>query len=113
MTSNVDRFVLSAMQSYYNSEPTSDVANIERSHTSKATPQFGFRKGMKLFGIEGWEATKKELSENLLGMDAVKMILHKDLDRKVQKEALSYLMFLKRKRTGVVKSRGVADGRPG
>jgi len=112
-SSNVDRFVLSAMQSYYNSEPTPDVANIEGSHASKATPQFGFRKGMKLFGIEGWEATKKEINENLLGMDAVKMILYKDLDRKLQKEALSYLMFLKRKRTGVVKSRGVADGRPG
>ena len=68
---------------------------------------------MKLFKIEGWEATKKKFDENLLGMDAVKMILHKDLDRKLQKEALSYLMFLKRKRTGVVKSRGVADGRPG
>ena len=105
-TSNVDRFVLSAMQSYYNSEPTPDVANIEGSHASKATPQFGFRKGMKLFGIEGWEATKKEIDENLLGIDAVKMILYKGLDCKLQKEALSYLIFLKRKRTGVVKSRG-------
>ena len=66
---------------------------------------------MKLFGLEGWEATKKEINDNLLGMDAVKMVLRKDLDRNLQKEALSYLMFLKRKRTGVVKSRGVCDGR--
>lgn len=92
-------------------EPTIDVGNIEGSHARKATPQFGFMKGMKLFGLKGWEATKKEINDNLLGMDALKMVLHKDLDRKFQKEALSYLMFLKRKQTGVVKSRGVCDGR--
>ena len=65
---------------------------------------------MKLFGIEDWEATNDEI---LLGMDAIKMILHKNLDRKLQKKALSCLMFLKRKQIEVVKSRGVADGRPG
>lgn len=37
------------------------------------------------------ERDKKEINDNLLGMGAVKMVLHKDLDRKLQKEALSYL----------------------
>lgn len=95
------------MQSYYNTKPTAEVDNIEGSYASKAIPQFGFRKGIKLFGLEGWEATKKVINDNLLGMDAVKMVLQKDLNRNLQKEALLYLMFLKRKRTGVVKSRGV------
>ena len=35
-----------------------------------------------------------------------------ELDRELCRNALSYLMFLKRKRTGKVKARGCADGRP-
>ena len=55
---------------------------------------------MKLFGLEECGATKKKIDNNLLEMDAVKMVLHKDLDRKFQKEALSYLMFLKVNKQG-------------
>ena len=32
----------------------------------KSTPQYGFRKGLKLFGDEGYQATKNELEANLL-----------------------------------------------
>ena len=32
----------------------------------KATPQYGFRKGLKLFGDKGYQATKDELTVNLL-----------------------------------------------
>ena len=72
----------------------------------------GFNKGVKVFGMEGWEATKSELKENLLGMDAVEMVHQKDINPELCKKALSYLMFLKRKRTGKVKARGCANGRP-
>ena len=33
---------------------------------SKATPQYEFRKGLKLFGDEGYQAAKHELKANLL-----------------------------------------------
>lgn len=108
--SNVDRFVLSAMRLFYKIEPTEDIRGIEGSHTNKITPQYDFRRGTKLFRIKGWEATKKKLDKNLLGMNAVKIILHKDLNWKLQKEALSYLMFFKCKHIGVVKSKGCCDG---
>ena len=34
---------------------------------SKSTPQYGFRKGLKLFGDEGYQAAKDKLETNLLG----------------------------------------------
>ena len=34
---------------------------------SKSTPQYGFRKGLKLFGDKGYQAAKDELETNLLG----------------------------------------------
>ena len=33
---------------------------------SKSTPQYGFRKGLKLFGDERYQAAKEELKANLL-----------------------------------------------
>ena len=67
---------------------------------------------MKEFKDEGRVATKQELYENLLGMDAVTMIKPKDLEPELCINALTYLMFLKRKRCGKIKARGCADGRP-
>jgi hypothetical protein len=83
-----------------------------RSHASKSTPQYGFSRGMKEFGDDGWKATLSELRDNLLGMDAVHMINSKEIDKALSIDALAYLMFLKRKRTGKIKARGCADGRP-
>ena len=34
---------------------------------SKSIPQYGFRKGLQLFGDEGYQATKDEFKANLLG----------------------------------------------
>ena len=100
-------YVLAAM---YQVEPT--VTESRQQHASKATSQYRFHKGMKGFADEGREATKQELYENLLGMKAVTMIGPCDLDEDLCINALTYLMFLKRKRTGKVKARGCADGRP-
>lgn len=100
---NSDRFLLAEMQKAYSGD-------VLTAHMSKATPQYFFHKGMKLFGKKGQATTKKEMEENLLGMDAVSMVKPDDLDKKLCKETLPYLMFLKRKRTGKVKGRGVCDG---
>ena len=62
-------YVLAAM---YQVEPA--VTESCQQHASKATPQYGFHKGIKEFADEGREATKQELYENLLGMNAVTMI---------------------------------------
>ena len=67
---------------------------------------------MKEFGELGYEATRAELDDNLIGMDAVKMLSKKDITSDIYYNALSYLMFLKRKRNGKIKARGCADGRP-
>jgi hypothetical protein len=83
--------------------------NIE---ASKSTPQYGFNRGLKEFGALGYEATVKELDDNLLGMGAVKMLKPSELSKTIRYDALNYLMFLKRKRCGKIKARGCADGRP-
>ena len=46
---------------------------------SKSTPQYGFRKGLKLFGNEGYQAAKNELETNLLGGGCIDMLPRKDL----------------------------------
>ena len=79
---------------------------------SKSTPQYGFRKGLKIFGNEGYQAAKDELKENLLGRGFIDMLSWKDLTWDIQKQALGYLMFLKRKRSGKMKKRGCTTGRP-
>ena len=45
---------------------------------SSATPQYGFWKGLKLFGDKGYQATKDELKVNLLGRGCIDMLLWKD-----------------------------------
>ena len=46
---------------------------------SKLTPQYGFRKGLKLFGDEGYHAAKEALKANLLGRGCIDMLSWKDL----------------------------------
>ena len=47
--------------------------------TATSTPQYGFNRGMKEFGELGYEATRAELDDNLIGMDAVKMLSKKEI----------------------------------
>ena len=67
---------------------------------------------MKEFWQEEYDATVSELSNNLVEMEAVDMIDKPRITSDVYMNALSYLMFLKTKKTDVVKARGCADGRP-
>ena len=78
----------------------------------KSTPQYGFRKGLKLFRDEGYQAAKNKLETNLLRRGCIDMLPRKDLTWDIRKRALGYLMFLKRKQSGKMKGRGCADGRP-
>ena len=100
VTTEAYQYVLSTITSY---------SNIE---AMKSTPQYEFNRGMKEFGELWYEATRAELDDNLIGMDAVKMLSKKDITSDIYYNALSYLMFLKRKRNGKIKARGCADGRP-
>ena len=53
-------------------------------------------------------AVKAELQQ----LHEVKVMTAKPLTASQKREALGYLMFLKRKRNGKIKARGCADGRP-
>ena len=101
MGSKTDLYILSAITTYN---------NIDGLHGLCSTPQHGFNRGMKEFGQGGYNATVSELSDNLIEMDAVDMLDKSRITSNVYMNALSYLMFLKRKRTDVVKARGCADG---
>ena len=79
---------------------------------SQSTSQYGFKKGLEVFGDDGKEAAMKELKDNLVGRGCLKMLKPKEVNNTIRKKALSYLMFLKRKCCGKVKGRGCADGRP-
>jgi hypothetical protein len=88
------------------------ISSYNSIEASKSTPQYGFNRGLKEFGQLGYEATVKELVDNLLGMGAVRMLKPSEINMNIRYEALNYLMFLKRKRCGKIKARGCANGRP-
>ena len=73
-----------------------------------ATPQVPIRRGLKLFGSQGMKAVKAELQQ----LHDLNVMAAKPLTAAQKREALGYLMFLKRKRSGKIKARGCADGRP-
>jgi len=74
------------------------------------TPQMNMKQGIIVFGKAGVQAVKKELLQ--LHERKVMMAQHAtNLTRIQKRQALAYLMFLKRKRCGTIKARGCADGR--
>ena len=79
---------------------------------SKATPQYGVRKGMLLFRDKGYQAAKNELKVNLFRRGCINMLSWKNPTLDIRKQALGYLMFLKRKRSGKMQGRRCANGRP-
>ena len=79
---------------------------------SKATPQYGFRKGLIIFSDKQYQAAKNELKVNLLGRGCIDMFSWKDLTWDIRKQAIGYLVFLKRERIGKMKGRGCVYGRP-
>ena len=69
-------------------------------------------KEWRFFEEDGYEATVRELKDNLVGRGCVNMLGKNEITGEICKKALAYLIFLKQKRTGKVKARGCADGRP-
>ena len=65
-----------------------------------------------MFKEKGHTATVKELGKNLIGKNVIDMLPARSITHAMVEMSLSYLMFLKRKRNGLVKARGCADGRP-
>jgi hypothetical protein len=74
------------------------------------TAQMNMRQGLKAFGESGVAAVRKEMQQ-LHDRKVMKAVTSKELTPQQKKDALAYLMFLKRKRCGTVKGRGCADGR--
>ena len=77
-----------------------------------STPQYFFDRGIQIFGKSGYDATMKELRDNLIGMEAIEALPPEHVDDQVRSRAMRYLMFIKRKKSFEIKSRGVVDGRP-
>ena len=73
------------------------------------TPQMSMKRGLKEFGEDGYIAVRKEMQQ-LHDRKVMQPIKRKDLTPAQKREALGYLMFLKKKRNGTVKGRGCADG---
>ena len=73
------------------------------------TAQMSMKKGLKVFGKQGYAAVKKEMQQ-LHDRKVMQPINRKDLSPSQKREALGYLMFLKKKRCGTIKGRGCVDG---
>jgi hypothetical protein len=77
---------------------------------SLATAQMSMKKGLKMFGEGGVAAVRGEMQQ-LHDRKVMEPKHTRDLTPEELREALGYLMFLKRKRCGKIKGRGCADGR--
>jgi len=75
-----------------------------------ALTQCSAKKGLQVFGEAGEEAIISEMQQ-LDTMDVVEQKLASMLTQQEKKDALEYLMFLKKKRCGRIKGRGCADGK--
>jgi hypothetical protein len=71
LTQSSYEYMLNTISSYNNVE------------VSKWTPQYGFNRGLKEFGQLGYEATVKELDDNLLGMGAVQMLKPSEISKNI------------------------------
>lgn len=67
---------------------------------------------MKEFEQAKYDVTVSELNNNRIGMNTVDVLDKRKITSDVYINALSYLMFFKRKRSGAVKARGCTDGKP-
>jgi len=71
--------------------------------------QYHINKGLKVFGERGEEAVATELRQ-LYVRDVLDLKKSSELTAQERASALTYLMFLKEKRTAEVKGRSCADG---
>ena len=74
------------------------------------TPQMSLKAGLRTFGNDGIKAVEKEMRQ-LHDREVMIPVNKKSLTPEQRREALAYLMFLKRKRCGKINGRGCTDGR--
>jgi hypothetical protein len=72
--------------------------------------QYSLKKGIQVFGDEGVAAVISELKQ-LHDRHVIEPMYENDITMSERRKALPYLMFLKKKRSGLIKGRGCADGR--
>ena len=87
-----------------------EVVLVTDGDAPKDTPQMSMKRGLRMFGEEGYTAVRKEMQQ-LHDRKVMQPVKRKDLTPVQKREALGYLMFLKKKRNGTVKGRGCADKR--
>ena len=79
-----------------NDDQQAEVMMTTIDDTPEETAQMSMKKGLKLFGEEGYAAMKKEMQQ-LHDRKVMQPINLKDLSLAQKREALGYLMFLKKK----------------
>ena len=96
----------------YNLRPRKprDFSHLHTVLESTMMTQYSMKKGISKFGKDGIDAVLKELQQ-LHDRCVLEPTHPESMSIEEKKAALAYLMFLKEKRTGVVKGRGCADGR--
>lgn len=72
--------------------------------------QYHVSKGLKVYGQKGIEAVLKELNQ-LHDRMVIETQHPEEISKDEKKASLQYLMFLKKKRSGIIKGIGCADGR--
>jgi Reverse transcriptase (RNA-dependent DNA polymerase) len=88
-----------------------DYSHLHTTLEHTVMTQYSVKKGLKVFGEAGVEAVLLELQQ-LHDRKVIRPVLPSSLSYQAKKASLAYLMFLKEKRTGQIKGRGCADGRP-
>ena len=102
-----DSMVGSVIHEHCTGSVIKEYTNLE---ATLSTPQYGFQKGMKVFKESRHKAAVKELDKNLIGWNVIDMLPARSITHGMTKMSLVYLMFPKRKRSGLIKTRGCADG---
>ena len=73
-----------------------EVVPITANDAPEDTPQMSMKQGLRMFGEEGYAAIRKEMQQ-LHDRKVMQPINRKDLTPEHKREALGYLMFLKKK----------------
>jgi hypothetical protein len=80
-----------------------------RDHQEKKHEQMSLKRGLKAFGEEGKKAVIKEM-QSFKDFDVLGALLASELTRQQREDALPLMMSLKKKRSGIIKGRGLAGG---
>jgi Reverse transcriptase (RNA-dependent DNA polymerase)/Zinc knuckle len=87
-----------------------DYSHIHTTLSATLLTQYSVKKGLQKFQERGVEAVRSELQQ-LHDRTVIAPKAPAELTKLQRINALAYLMFLKEKRSGLIKARGCADGR--